>query len=134
MELWLLVFDTVIMEKIKSNVTTAIEGTFTLYGMVSSAFCRTRACFTPFSVPVVVGGVLALGRVGCNSADDLLSISVDQLDRVDGQVLIEVSPTLGCVRTQVTLVLPLFCNKTHTHTHIETGPQVTVNMTSDDIS
>lgn len=88
----------------------------------------------PFSVPVVVGGVLALSRVRCNGADDLLSVRVDQLDRVDGQVLIEVSPTLGCVRTQVTLVLPLFCNKSHKHTHTHTGPQVTVNMTSNGIS
>lgn len=70
-------------------------------------------CSDPSSVPVVVGGVLALSGVGCNGADDLLSVRVDQLDRVDGQVLIEVSPTLGCVRTQVTLVLPLFCNKTY---------------------
>lgn len=70
--------------------------------------------FGLFSVPVVVGRVLALSGVGCNGADDLLSVRVDQLDRVDGQVLIEVSPTLGCVRTQVTLVLPLFCNKSHT--------------------
>lgn len=56
-------------------------------------------CFGLFLLPVVVGAVLALSRVGCNSADDLLSICVDQLDRVDGQVLIEVSPALGCVRT-----------------------------------
>lgn len=83
----------------------------------------------PSSVPVVVGGVLALSGVGCNGADDLLSVRVDQLDRVDGQVLIEVSPTLGCVRTQVTLVLPLFCNKTYR----DAGPRVTVNMTSADI-
>lgn len=69
-------------------------------------------CSDASSVPVVVGGVLALSGVGCNGADDLLSVRVDQLDRVDGQVLIEVSPTLGCVRTQVTLVLPLFCNET----------------------
>lgn len=87
-------------------------------------------CVGLLSLPVVVGAVLALGRVSCNSVDDLLSVCVDQLDRVDGQVLIEVSPALGCVRTQVTLVLPLFCNKTHT----DTRPRVTVNITSDDIS
>lgn len=87
-------------------------------------------CFGLFSLPVVVGTVLALGRVSCNGADDLLSICVDQLDRVDGQVLIEVSPALGCVRTQVTLVLPLFCNKIHT----DTRPRVTLNFTSDNIS
>lgn len=75
------------------------------------------------SLPVVVRAVLALGGVGCNSADNLLSICVDQLDRVDGQVLIEVSPALGCIRTQVTLVLPLFCKETHTptHTHMTLG-------------
>lgn len=85
--------------------------------MAAGAFCRMRGLrLAPFSVPVVVGGVLALSDVGCNGADDLLSVRVDQLDRVDGQVLIEVSPTLGCVRTQVTLVLPLFCNKTYTQT------------------
>lgn len=67
-------------------------------------------------LPVVVRAVLALGGVSCNSADNLLSICVDQLDRVDGQVLIEVSPALGCIRTQVTLVLPLFCKERHTHT------------------
>lgn len=87
-------------------------------------------CFGLLSLPVVVGAVLALDRVSCNSIDDLLSVCVDQLDRVDGQVLIEVSPALGCVRTQVTLVLPLFCNKIHT----DTRPRVTVNITSDDIS
>lgn len=87
-------------------------------------------CFGLLSLPVVVGAVLALSGLSCNSADDLLSVCVDQLDRVDGQVLIEVSPALGCVRTQVTLVLPLFCNEIHE----DTRPQVTVNITSDDIS
>lgn len=82
------------------------------------------------SVPVIVGGVLALSRVSCNSADDLLGVCVDQLDRVNGQVLIEVSPALGCIRTQVTLVLPLFCNNMHT----DTRPLVTVSVTSGDIS
>lgn len=73
-----------------------------------------------FVVPVVVRAVLALGGVGCDSADDLLSVGVDQLHRVDGQVLIEVGLALGCVRTQVTLVLPFFCNTTqHTHTHTQ---------------
>lgn len=74
------------------------------------------------SLPVVVGAVLALGRVGRDSADDLLGVRVHQLDRVDGQVLIEVGPALGCVRTQVTLVLPLLCNETHRR------PSVTGNM------
>ncbi len=82
------------------------------------------------SLPVVVRAVLALSRVSCYSTDDLLSVCVHQLDRVDGQVLIEVSPALGCVRTQVTLVLPLLCSKVDK----DTRPQVTVNITSDDIS
>lgn len=77
---------------------------------------REVVCYGLLLLPVVVGAVLALGGVSCDCADDLVSVCVDQLDRVDGQVLIEVSPALGCVRTQVTLVLPLFCNKIHTCT------------------
>lgn len=71
-------------------------------------------------LPVVVRAVLALGGVGCDGADDLLGVRADQLDRVDGQVLIEVSPALGGVRTQVTLVLPLLCDR-NTHTHTDLG-------------
>lgn len=82
--------------------------------------CRVCVCGSS-SPPVVVRAVLALSGVGRNGADDLLSVCVDQLDRVDGQVLIEVSPALGCVRTQVTLVLPLFCNNT---THTDPRPQL----------
>lgn len=84
---------------------------------IPSATLRHVSCAGVSWLPVVVGAVLALGGVGCNGVDDLLGVRVDQLDRVDGQVLIEVSPALGCVRTQVTLVLPLFCNRTHKHTH-----------------
>ena len=79
--------------------------------------------------PVVVGAVLAVGRVGGYRGDDLLGVCVDQLDRVDGQVLVEVRSALGCVRTQVTLILPLLCSETqHTHTHTHTQTHTIMRM------
>lgn len=64
---------------------------------------------TTHMAAVVVRAVLALGGVRCDRTHNLLGVCADQFDRVDGQVLIEVSSALGGVRTQVTLVLPLLC-------------------------
>lgn len=66
--------------------------------------------FLSFSVaaPVVIGeGLPVWSLSGGDGADHLLCVGADQLDRVDGQVLVEVGSALGCIRTQVTRILPL---------------------------
>lgn len=59
-------------------------------------------------VPVVVGAVFAFSSFAGDGVDEVLGVRAYQLDRVDGEVLIQVGTALRCVRTQVTLVLPLF--------------------------
>lgn len=58
---------------------------------------------------VVIRAVFELWAFVGNSSNDVLGVCVHQFDRVDGEVLVEVGTALGRVRTQVTLIFPLFC-------------------------
>ena len=76
--------------------------------------------FLSFSVaaPVVIGEGLPVSSLsGGDGADHLLCVGADQLDRVDGQVLVEVGSALGCIRTQVTRILPLLWRDRRTDRH-----------------